>query len=102
MTETSTPSDVEVKRTAHAQAIRVLVDLHAAYGAGVDLDIVTTGVTVWLFLVPEGAPRSEGFGIGFFDDGAVFDSAEGPEGTNALSCMDRAREYLHRHGHGAR
>jgi len=100
MTETSTPSDVQVKRDEHAQAMRVLADMHAAYGAGLDLDITATGKTVWFMM--SDPVSGEGFSIGFFDDGDVFDSTAGPGGNTALACMDNAREFMHAHGHGRR
>lgn len=95
---------VENARATHAAAMRIIADLHAAYGSGVELTIdATTGKATWLYL---SSPRGA-FAASFYDDGTVFDSTDvrsmamrGPRGH--LDVLEDVRTFLHQFGQGRR
>lgn len=100
----------ERARATHGAAMRIIADLHAAYGNGVELTIdASTAKATWLFL---SSPRGA-FAASFYDDGTVFDSTDtsseevteemamrGPRGH--LDVLEDVRTFLHEFGHGRR
>lgn len=103
----SRPSTAEIEkaREIHAAALRIIADLHAAYGKGVELTVdagMPTNST-WLYL---SSPLGS-FAASFYDDGMVFDSADtkalamrGP--VSHLDVLENVRTFLHQFGYGRR
>lgn len=115
MTESTTPAEAvrQVNRNRSAATMRVLADLHAAYGKGVSLDINAASTidagdqdrATWVYLVSDEAEERAIFG--FWDDGDVTTSqtaraALGTEDIDHVEALDRMRAFIHKHGHGAR
>ena len=104
MTENSTVGDdvIAEEREQHAVILRVVADLHAAYGRGVNLDISAEsfGPTVLSMTAGQGYSLA----VAFWDDGEVFFTIQGVTrrpGTRVES-LALIREFIHRHGKGAR
>lgn len=116
MTESTTPVEAvrQVNRNRSAATMRVLADLHAAYGKGVSLDINAASTidagdqdrATWVYLVSDEAEERAIFG--FWDDGDVTTSqtagwsSPGTEDIDHVEALDRMRAFIHKHGQGAR
>jgi hypothetical protein len=106
MTESSTVDELTAERREQAAVVlRVVADLHAAYGRHVGLTIQMadegeTGHGTWLHLrAPLTGP---GLTVGFWDDGEVTISGKRDVAWDHLTALALAREFIHQHGHGAR
>lgn len=116
--QTMASDQVTHNRELHAVVMRVVADLHAAYGDGVSLDIrIAEGSPVSLSLVAERtlrdvavggivlSPEAGRLGACFWDDGQV--TLTNPPSV-ALDTFERLealaviREFIHRHGCGPR
>lgn len=100
---TEAKDTVEAVRAQHAIALKLIADLHAAYGKGVEMSIDTVSPSgrndsTWLHLHAQ-----ESYTAGFWDDGDVFDSSdEDVTQGGHLIILEHARAFLHQFGYGAR
>lgn len=105
MTETTTETREET-----LQALRIIADLHAAYGGGLALRIedatAPRGAGTWVTIGYGDA--DVGMTIGLWPDGVVgvggTDAITGGSkpGTGIMGAIEAARLFLHRYGHGRR
>lgn len=98
MTETSTQSDVQA-------ALRIIADLHAAYGKGVDMDISggssALDAQMWVMMAPSDYTTLT-LSVGFWENEGAWTNDGVATSTSFLGAVERVRTFLHEYGHGAR
>lgn len=111
------PADLaEAITETHSQLLRVVADLHAAYGAGVHMEVQEAALhdaECRNLILSDGTPTTEGGNavvVGFWPEGemtvATYNQGIMYPAVVALDAslvlLDNLRAFLHTYGHGAR